>query len=74
IKNFILLSILLFFELDGHFYMETYDPLFLICFFLLFDIKIAHNFFNESVLRKINFLFLYLLLFYLAKLTHVYLI
>lgn len=69
IKNFILLSILLFFELDGHFYMETYDPLFLICFFLLFDIKIAHNFFNESVLRKINFLFLYLLLFYLAKLT-----
>lgn len=74
IKNFILLSILLFFELDGHFYMETYDPLFLICFFLLFDIKIAHNFFNESVLRKINFLFLYLLLFYLGKLTHVYLI
>ena len=30
-SNFLLLIILILFELDSYFYMETYDPLFLIC-------------------------------------------
>ena len=48
IKNLIIIGILLFFEIDTHFYQETYDPLFLICVFLLFDIKIVKNFFIEA--------------------------
>jgi len=73
IKNFILLLILLFFELDNHFYMESFDPLFLICIFLLFDIKIIDVFFTGNILRKVNFLFIFLFLFYLAKTIHLYL-
>ena len=73
IKNFILLLILLFFELDNHFYMESFDPLFLICIFLLFDIKIIDVFFTGNILRKVNFLFIFLFLFYLVKIIHLYL-
>ena len=48
IKNFILIFILLFFEPDNQFYMETFDPLFLICFFLLFDTKTLNIFFDSD--------------------------
>ena len=73
IRNFLLLLILLFFELDNYFYMETFDPLFLICFFLLFEIKILFSFFDKNIIKKTSMLFAYLSFFYLAKLLHLYL-
>ena len=73
IRNFLLLLILLFFELDNYFYMETFDPLFLICFFLLFEIKILFSFFDKDIIKKTSMLFAYLSFFYLAKLLHLYL-
>jgi len=73
IKNLILLIILLFFELDNYFYMETFDPLFLICFFLLFDVKILFTFFDKNVIKKTSMLFGYLFIFYLAKVIYLYL-
>jgi hypothetical protein len=73
IKNLILLLILLFFELDNYFYMETFDPLFLICFLLLFDVKILSNFFNKDMVKKTSILFSYLSIFYLAKVIYIYL-
>lgn len=72
IKNLILIIILLFFELDFYFYMETFDPLFLLCLLLLFDIKIVNNFFNLNFARNINTLMSYLLIFYLSKIFNIY--
>jgi len=71
IRNLLILIILLFFEIDGQFYMETYDPLFLICLFLLFDTKIINDFFKNDVLKKINILFIYLILFFSIKSIHI---
>ena len=73
IKNLILLLTLLFFELDNYFYMETFDPLFLICFLLLFDVKILFNFFNKNMVKKTSILLSYLSVFYLAKIIYLYL-
>ena len=73
IKNLMLLLILLFFELDNYFYMETFDPLFLICFLLLFDVKVLFNFFNKNMIKKTSILFSYLSIFYLAKVIYIYL-
>tara|TARA_Y100000590_G_scaffold356313_1_gene410491 strand:+ start:3536 stop:4780 length:1245 start_codon:yes stop_codon:yes gene_type:complete len=73
-KNLIILLILMFFEIDGQFYMETYDPLFLICLFLFFDTKLISAFFSNNVLKNINIVFFYLILFFFTKLTYVYLI
>ena len=64
----------MFFEIDGQFYMETYDPLFLICLFLFFDTKLISAFFSNNVLKNINIVFFYLILFFFTKLTYVYLI
>ena len=74
IKNFILIFILLFFEPDNQFYMETFDPLFLICFFLLFDTKTLNIFFDSDIYKKINYLFIYLFLFFIIKITNLYLL
>ncbi len=74
IKNFILVFILLCFEPDNQFYMETFDPLFLICFFLLFDVKIFNSFFDKDVYKKIIYLFIYLFIFFITKITYLYLI
>ena len=71
-SNFLLLIILILFELDSYFYMETYDPLFLICLFLLFDTAIIKNFFKNKILFKINILFCYLFIFYIAKIINIY--
>ena len=72
IKNLILIFSLLLFEIDAYFYMETFDPLFLICFLLLFDTKNLNNFFNNLSLNKISFVFLYLFIFYIAKVANIY--
>ena len=74
IRNFLIILTLLFFEIDGQFYMESYDPLFLICLFLFLDTKLINNFFKNDILRKINILFIYLILFFCTKATYVYLI
>tara|TARA_B100000989_G_C19511546_1_gene459340 strand:+ start:409 stop:1656 length:1248 start_codon:yes stop_codon:yes gene_type:complete len=71
-KNIILIIILLFFELDFYFYMETFDPLFLLCLLLLFDAKIINNFFNLSLIRNTNTLMCYLLIFYIAKIANLH--
>ena len=72
IKNLILVFCLLLFEIDTFFYMETFDPLFLICFLLLFDNKNLDNFYNKLSFKKINFIFLYLFTFYIAKVANIY--
>ena len=72
IKNLILIIILLFFELDFYFYMETFDPLFLLCLLLLFDVKIMNNFFNLNLIRNINILMCYLFIFYFAKIVNLH--
>ena len=71
-KNLILIIILLFFELDFYFYMETFDPLFLLCLLLLFDVKIMNNFFNLNFIRNINILMGYLFIFYIAKIVNLH--
>ena len=73
-KNMIILIILLLFEIDFQFYMETYDPLFLICLFLLFDTKLISNFINNGFNKNLIFLYSYLVIFYLTKITNLYLI
>ena len=67
IKNLLILVLLIFFEIDNWFYQETYDPLFLICLFFLFDTKIIKDFTQNLSFKKINFLFLYLIIFWLIK-------
>ena len=74
IRNFLIILTLLLFEIDGQFYMESYDPLFLICLFLFLDTKLINNFFKNDILKKINILFTYLILFFCTKATYVYLI
>ena len=67
IKNLILIISLLLFEIDSLFFMETFDPLFLMCLFLLFDTKYLSNFFNKLSFGKINFIFVIYLFFMLPK-------
>ena len=73
-SNFILILILLFFELDNHFYMETFDPLFLICLFLLFKTELINSYMKTLNLKKICILFSYLLFFYTSKIISLYVI
>ena len=64
LRNFIILIIIIFFEIDGHFYMETYDPLFYILCFTIFKISIINKIFidlNKSI--SIIFLFQIFLIF-----------
>ena len=72
IKNLILIFSLLLFEIDAYFFMETFDPLFLICVLLLFDTKNLNKFFKNFSLKKINFIFIYLFFFYVAKVANIY--
>ncbi len=72
IKNLILIFSLLLFEIDAYFFMETFDPLFLICVLLLFDTKNLNKFFKNLSLKKINFIFIYLFFFYVAKVANIY--
>jgi len=65
ISNLILVLILIILEMDDYFYQETYDPLLLICFPLLFRIKIIDDFFKNINLKKVNLFFVYCLSFYL---------
>ena len=70
--NLILIITLLFFELDNYFYMETYDPLFLICLFLLFNTNLINSYMRQINLKKIIFLYTYLISFYFIKISKLY--
>ena len=52
-----------FLEADSYFYQETFDPLLMILFFLIFKIEAINNFIRNLSLKKINILFFYLLIF-----------
>ena len=67
-NNFILVFVLFFFEIDNYFYQETYDPLLLICYLLLFNIKIINSYLKNFNIAKFNYLFIFLSLFYLLAL------
>ena len=63
-RNFIILIILIFVEIDGHFYMESYDPLFYVLFFTIFEVSIINKIFLD--LKKslsLIFLFQFFLIF-----------
>lgn len=63
-KNLILFLLLVIIEIDGHFYMESYDPLFYVLLFSLFEIKEIRNFsvdFSKTV--YVIFIFQFFLLF-----------
>ena len=70
--NLILIITFLFFELDNYFYMETYDPLFLICLFLLFNTNLINSYMRQINLKKIIFLYTYLISFYFIKVSKLY--
>ena len=72
IDNLILILTLLFFELDNYFYMETFDPLFLICLFLLFNTNLIDSYMRQINLKKIIFLYIYLSSFYFIKVSNLY--
>jgi hypothetical protein len=65
IKNLLILVLLIFLEIDNWFYQETYDPLFLICLFFLFDTKIIKDFIQNLSFKKIKF-FIFVFNYFLA--------
>lgn len=67
LSNFILLIIIIFFEIDGYFYMETYDPLFYILFFTIFKIGITNKIF-VNLKKSISIIFLFQLFLIFLKL------
>tara|TARA_Y100000591_G_C21840207_1_gene705088 strand:- start:1378 stop:2619 length:1242 start_codon:yes stop_codon:yes gene_type:complete len=60
-ENFLLFLILLLLEIDGQFYFETYDPLFLIILTTLFNINFKNLFFNQNLKFNIFLVFLFLI-------------
>jgi len=58
VKNLILFLLLIFIEIDGFFFMESYDPLFYILFLILFDLDITKNFL-VNIKKKICYVFIF---------------
>ena len=58
IKNFILFLLLIFIEIDGYFFMESYDPLFYMLFFILFDLNINKNL-DINLNKRIIYIFIF---------------
>ena len=65
-KNLILFLLLIFIEIDGFFFMESYDPLFYLLFFTLFDLNINKGLF-EDLNKRISFIFLFQLFILFSK-------
>lgn len=66
IRNLILFLLLIFIEIDGYFFMESYDPLFYILFFTLFDLNINKNLtFNLN--KRIIFIFVFQIFLLFSK-------
>lgn len=73
INNLILFILLIIIEVDGHFYMESYDPLFYILIFTLFDLKITKTLFN-NLNQKIYFIFFFQIFLLATKIFQLYVI
>tara|TARA_B100000579_G_C22742228_1_gene809673 strand:- start:589 stop:1242 length:654 start_codon:yes stop_codon:yes gene_type:complete len=68
-KNIILFLTLFFLELDSYFYQESFDPLLIVLFILMFELKVINHFLNNLNYGKINLLFFYLFLFLVASIV-----
>ena len=66
IKNFILFLLLIFIEIDGYFFMESYDPLFYILFFILFDLNINKNL-DINLNKRIIYIFIFQIFLLFSK-------
>ena len=66
IKNLILFLLLIFIEIDGYFFMESYDPLFYVLFLTLFDLDINRNL-NVNLNKRIIFIFIFQIFLILSK-------
>lgn len=66
IKNFILFLLLIFIEIDGYFFMESYDPLFYMLFFILFDLDINKHF-DINLNKRIIFIFIFQIFLLFSK-------
>lgn len=67
LSDFIILLILIFFELDGIIYHETYDPLIYILIFLIFNNKYIKNFIQSLNQKRFLFIFSFSVSFYLMS-------
>ncbi len=65
-KNLILFLLLVFIEIDGFFFMESYDPLFYLLFLTLFNLEINKNFVKE-LNKRIVFIFTFQLFILFSK-------
>lgn len=65
-KNLILFLLLIFIEIDGFFFMESYDPFFYILFFTLFDLNINKDL-TKDLNKRIIFLFTFQLFLLFSK-------
>ena len=65
-KNLILFLLLIFIEIDGFFFMESYDPLFYLLFFTLFDLDNNKDLL-EDLNKRICFIFLFQLFILFSK-------
>jgi len=71
-ENLILLIILIFLEIDGQFYVETYDPLFIILLFSLFNIDIKKFFFNSKKIKNISLIYTFMFFVLVLKFVQNY--
>lgn len=66
IKNSILFLLFIFIEIDGYFFMESYDPLFYMLFFTLFNLDINRKVF-QNLYKSISLIFLFQIFLLFAK-------
>ena len=66
IKNFILFLLLIFIEIDGYFFMESYDPLFYMLFFTLFDLNVNKNL-DINLNKRIIYIFIFQIFLLFSK-------
>ena len=66
IKNLILFVLLVFIEIDGYFFMESYDPLFYVLFLTLFDLDINKKL-DVNLNKRIIFIFIFQIFLIFSK-------
>ena len=67
-SNLILLATFFLLELDSQFYQETFDPIFFIALFTMFELNFIKSLINSKKLKDLNFIFIYLSAFYFVSL------
>ena len=65
-RNILLFLLMILIEIDGHIYMESYDPLFYVLFFTLFDLKIL-KYLTVNLNKVISVIFIFQILLLLMK-------